>query len=320
VFKKFSTRGEAEQFKLANAAPSQQQNQHDQGCSSSASSAGAGGSRKRDQPSGSLAQDSGHVFVSGGLLSPSTSPEKRSRSGSLSSPFASRNDSVVCLGSSRSDSVVCLDSPPSSREDRGASGSSESGPLDDGPIVIDDDEIMHEVVKDGKHDDQLCDYKAKHREQHSSNGAKMMVAQEGVATNEFGGSAGGGSSRGYPIASGDGVGARMMGQMGYTGGGLGSNGQGIQEPIQARPRDGRAGLGGENEGLELDDCQQAAFDACMGNNNVFLTGRGGSGKTFLLKVTHPPQVFAWSVVTALSFTPALLYSGDEGSRINIFFQ
>ena len=42
----------------------------------------------------------------------------------------------------------------------------------------------------------------------------------------------------------------MMGQMGDTGGGLGSNGQGRQEPIQARPRDGRAGLGGERGHME----------------------------------------------------------------------
>jgi hypothetical protein len=151
-------------------------------------------------------------------------------------------------------------------------------------------EDHEEAVKDGKHDDQLSDYRARHKEQHNSNGAMMMAAQEVVATNESGGSAGGGSSGGNPIASGDGVGARMMGQMGYTGGGLGSNGQGIQEPIQARPREGRAGLGGENVGLELDDYQKAAFDACMASKNVFLTGRGGSGKTFLLKVTNAPPV------------------------------
>jgi hypothetical protein len=123
----------------------------------------------------------------------------------------------------------------------------------------------------------------------------------------------------------------MMGRMGYTGGGLGSNGQGIQEPIQARPRDGRAGLGGErghrghgkdkpmnagpkevnvglegeNGRLELDDRQRAVYDACMGGKNVFLTGKGGSGKTFLLKVTC---MFPLRAVQILLPRPALDFS------------
>ena len=155
---------------------------------------------------------------------------------------------------------------------------------------------------------------------------------EGSANgNRLEGDSGGGSSRGFPIASGDGVGARMMGQMGYTGGGLGSNGQDIQEPIQARPRDGRAGLGGErghmehgkgklmnarpkevkvglegeNGRLELDDRQRAVYDACMGGKNVFLTGKGGSGKTFLLKVTY---MFPLRAVQSLLPRPVLDFS------------
>jgi hypothetical protein len=132
----------------------------------------------------------------------------------------------------------------------------------------------------------------------------------------------------HSFASGDGVGARMVGQTGYIGGGLGGNdGQGIHEPIQARPRAGRAGLGGErgygeggsmnarpkevevglggeNGSLELDERQMAVYKACMGSKNVFLTGKGGSGKTFLLKVIY---VFPLCAVQSVLPRPGLFF-------------
>jgi hypothetical protein len=51
----------------------------------------------------------------------------------------------------------------------------------------------------------------------------------------------------HDMVGGDGVGAKLMEKMGYMGGGLGSRGQGIQDPISAEQRGGRAGLGKEPE-------------------------------------------------------------------------
>lgn len=51
----------------------------------------------------------------------------------------------------------------------------------------------------------------------------------------------------HAFVGGDGVGAKLMEKMGYIGGGLGSRGQGIEDPIKVEKRGGKAGLGKQPE-------------------------------------------------------------------------